>query len=331
MGSVTAMTKQQPNSTITDPSTARSSRSTESARDEDITPGLMFSVDGPTVVDLRSVTEAAASGPITTPEQAAAVRPRLDDPTRLANGDFHPRYAQWIVTHSWAQQHPLSEYLSKESHLRLLCDERGFFDRKRVNRVLGPSGSKIWLVDGPLPSKAKVPLLAQLLEAPVDEVQAVVAEERTARSEYQAVVSRCRMMPYKLLSYDQVRAGVPCPGCGRPWVGPQDDLDRDPDRWHALHGECRAGRNGYSDAPVHCMRCCGVPPLSPEQIAAVSRIFHEAFSRCESESRLAATVSPEVKRQQQEMVAAKRAKRIEKLGAELARLRAEESTDIRVD
>lgn len=63
----------------------------------------------------------------------------------------------------------------------------------------------------------------------------------------------------------------------------------------------------------------------------MSRIFQEAFSRREGESRLAATVSPEVKRQQQEMAATKRAKRIEKLEAELARLRAEESTDIRVD
>lgn len=325
------MTKRRANSTIRDPSTERSSRSTESKGEENITPHLTFSVDGPTVVDLRTATEAAALGPITTSEQAAAVRPRLDDPTRLANGDFHPRYAQWIMTHSWAQQHPLSDYLSKESHLRLLCDERGFFDRKRVNRVLGSSGSKIWLVDGPLPTRAKVPLLAQLLDAPVGEVQAVVEEERTARSEYQAMVSGCRMMPYKLLSYEQVRAGVPCPGCGRPWVGPQDDLDRDRDRWHAVHGECSAGRNGYNDAPVHCLRCCGVPPLSPKQIAAVSRIFQEAFSRREGESRLAATVSPEVKRQQQEMAATKRAKRIEKLEAELARLRAEESTDIRVD
>lgn len=197
--------------------------------------------------------------------------------------------------------------------------------------MLGPSGSKIWLVDGPLPTKAKIPLLAQLLEAPVDEVHAVVEEERTARSEYQAMVSGCRTMPYRLLSYEQVRAGMPCPGCGRPWVGPQDDLDRARDRWQAVHGECRAGRNGYSDAPVHCLRCCGVPPLSPEQIAAVSRIFQEAFARRESEKRLAATASPEVTRQQQEVAAAKRAKRIEKLEAELARLRAEAADDTRVD
>lgn len=118
------MTKRQPNSAPTDPSTARSSPSTESARKDDITPRLTFSVDGPTVVDLRTSTEAAAPAPITTPEQAAAVRPRLDDPTRLANGDLHPRYARWIVTHSWAQQHPLSEYLSKESHLLAIIESR---------------------------------------------------------------------------------------------------------------------------------------------------------------------------------------------------------------
>ena len=95
----------------------------------------------------------------------------------------------------------------------------------------------------------------------------------TLRAELRLRTPAYTMMPYRLLSYDEVRAGVPCPGCGRPWVGPRDDLDRDRDSWHALHGECRAGRNGYNDGPVHCLRWCGVPPLSPEQIAAVSRIF----------------------------------------------------------
>lgn len=312
-------------------STAGASPSTKPTGDEDVTPRLTISIDGPKVIDLRSDTEAAGLGPIPTPEQAAAVRPRLDDPIRLANGIFHPRYAEWMVTHSWAQQHPLSEYLCKEKHLRLLSDERGFFDRKRVNKVLGPSGSKVWLVDGPLPTKGKVPLLAQLLGAPVDEVQLVVEQERAARREYQAVVSHCRTMPYKLLTYDQVRAGVPCPGCGRPWVGPQGDFDRDRDRWQALHGECLAGRNGYADAPVHCLRCCGVPPLSPEQVAAVRRIFQEAQARQQREGQLAARVSPEATRQQQEATLAKRAKRIEKLEAELARLRAMQADETRAD
>lgn len=321
------MTKHQEKNSLTDPPTTNRPVDAGEAEDRDITPQLTFSVEGPPVIDLRSELDTVALGAIVTAEQALALRPRLDDPTRLGNGSFHPRYSEWIVARSWGQQHPLSEYLYKERHLSLLSDERGYFDRKRVNQTLGPSGSKIWLVDGPLPTKGKVPLLAQLLEVSVDEVHVVVEEERKARSEYQAMVSSCRTMPYKLLTYDQIRAGVPCPGCGRPWVGPQEELDRDKAQWQVLHGECRAGSNGYSDAPLHCLRCCGVPALSPEQIASVRRVFKDALDRQERERQFAAKTSPEAKRHQQAETAAKRAKRIEKLESELARLRAEEAED----
>lgn len=61
-----------------------------------------------------------------------------------------------------------------------------------------------------------MPFLAELLDASVDEVASVVQAERQARAEYQSVLARCRSTPYQLLTYDQVRAGLPCPGCGRP-------------------------------------------------------------------------------------------------------------------
>lgn len=136
-----------------------------------------------------------------------------------------------------------------------------------------------------------------------------------------SVVDNCRWMPYKLLSYQQLTAGVPCPGCGRPWVGPQNDIDTDEERWRALHGECQAGRNGYTNAPVHCLRCCGVPPPSPAQSGAVGRILQAASDRREREEQAAQGASPEERRQQQEQEAVKRSKRIEKLEAELVRLR----------
>jgi hypothetical protein len=286
---------------------------------------LTITVDGPEVVDVRADSEIASLGPVITPEQALALRPRLDDPTRLANDDLHPRYVEWIVSRTWAEQHPLSEYLTKPKQLDLLTDERGHFDRKRVNRALGPSGSKYWLVDGPLPNKTKLPLLAGLLDAPVEEVQAVVEEERVAREQYRSVLDYCRWMPYKLLSHQQVMAGVPCPGCGRPWIGGQDEIDTDEDRWRTLHGECNAGRNGYTNAPVHCLRCCGVPPPSPAQLEAVRNIVRNAADRKEREEQVALAASPEVRRQQEEQAAVKRAKRIEKLEAELGRLRDEDA------
>jgi hypothetical protein len=130
------------------------------ATQDDVAARLTITVDGPEVSDLGANSEIAPLRPVTTPEQALALRPRLDDPTRLTNDDLHPRYVEWIVSRTWAVQHPLSEYLSKPKHLNPLTDQRGYFDRKRVNRALGPSGSKYWLVDGPLPDKTKVPLLA---------------------------------------------------------------------------------------------------------------------------------------------------------------------------
>jgi hypothetical protein len=181
------------------------------------------------------------------------------------------------------------------------------------------------LDDGPLPTKTTLPLLAELLDAPVEEVQAVVEAERVTREQYRSVVDHCRWMPYKLVSYEQVMAGVPCPGCGRPWVGRQDDIDTGEKRWRALHGECYAGRNGYTNAPVHCLRCCGVPPPSPAQLEAVRSILQGAADRKEREEQVARATSPEVRRQQQEQAAIKRAKRIEKLEAELVRLRDEEA------
>ena len=73
------------------------------------------------------------------------------------------------------------------------------------------------------------------------------------------------------------------------------------------------------------MRCCGVPPPSPEQLAAVSRILQSAAERRERDEKVASATSPEVRRQREEQAAVKRSKRIEKLEAELVRLRGEEA------
>jgi hypothetical protein len=230
------------------------------------------------VVGAQVDLETGDLGPIITPEVARGLRPDLDDPTRLTNGALHPRYAEWISFRTWTDQHPLNEYLTHEDRVGPLVDDRGYFDRKRVARALGPSGSRYWLVDGPLPTKAKIPVLAQLLKVPAEEVET-------------------------------------------------EAVDTDQARWRAMHGECRAGRNGYTDAPVHCMRCCGVPAPSPEQLATIMRILHEAAARREREEQGAALQSPEVQRQRHEEAALKRAKRITKLEVELARLRAEQAQD----
>ena len=302
-------------------------RTTKQDAGTNIAPSLTITIDGPGVVGAQVDFETASVGSIIAPERARGLRPRVDDPTRLTNGALHPRYAEWISSRTWTDQHPLNEYLMLEDRLDPLVDDCGYFDRKRVSQELGPSGSKYWLVDGPLPTKAKIPVLAQLLKAPVEEVEAVVEQERLARGEYRSMISRCRMMPCKLLTYEQIRAGVPCPGCGRPWIGRQEAIDTDEEGWRAMHGECRAGRNGYTDAQVHCMRCCGLPAPSPEQLATFTRISRETADRRQREEQGVALQSPEVQRQRQEQEALKRAKRIRKLEVELARLRAEQAQD----
>ncbi|MGH7747618.1 MAG: hypothetical protein ACRDWN_06755 [Acidimicrobiales bacterium] len=108
-------------------------------------------------------------------------------------------------------------------------------------------------------------------------------------------------------------------------LGPQDAIDNDDQLWRAQHGACRAGRNGYTNAPLHCLRCCGTPPASPEQLAIVGRFIQQVAAREERDRQLAAAMSPEAERRQQEQRALTRARWIKKLEAKLQRLRDEET------
>ena len=104
----------------------------------EIAPNLTVRIDGPSAVGAQVDLEAADLGPIITSEMARGLRPDLDDPTRLTNGALHPRYAEWISSRTWTDQHPLNEYLTHEDRLGLLSDDGGYFDRKRIRRELGP-------------------------------------------------------------------------------------------------------------------------------------------------------------------------------------------------
>ena len=264
---------------------------------------------------------------VVTKDQALAVRPRLDDPTHLTNGHLHPRYVDWITKYSYAEQHPFTEFLHEQDRLNPITDERGYFDGKRVKTVLGPSGPKMWVSDGPLPSKAKIPLLAQLLDVPENEVSAVVERDREVRKEYQAMVEACRMLPYRLLTYEQTMAGVPCPGCGRPWTGPPDEFDTDERLWEDEHGDCHAGRNSLGEGPTHCLRCCGVPAINPEILEKVRGILAEAAKRAAERRKAEQLESPKAKQERAEKEKLKRRRRIKLLETELARLREEDSEE----
>jgi hypothetical protein len=82
------------------------------------------------------------------------------------------------------------------------------------------------------------------------------------------------------LTRAEFEAGVPCRGCGEPWLDglgswppllkmtPEQRADRDraEERYLVRHGECRAHRETVAGSRTwHCGYCCP-PPLSVEQV-----------------------------------------------------------------
>lgn len=90
---------------------------------------------------------------------------------------------------------------------------------------------------------------------------------------------RCDVAP---LTFEQYRAGVPCPGCGRPYIDSErfdfkgtmnlSDTERvrcqaEESRFRAAHSSCNSHSHGVSGSLTkHCGKCCPMPPLSPSQL-----------------------------------------------------------------
>lgn len=90
------------------------------------------------------------------------------------------------------------------------------------------------------------------------------------------------------LTRAEFEAGVPCRGCGEPWLDGLGDwpalLDMTPEqradhareeaRYLARHGDCRAHRESVAgNRTQHCGYCCPPPPLSAEQVEAIGRLL----------------------------------------------------------
>ncbi len=88
------------------------------------------------------------------------------------------------------------------------------------------------------------------------------------------------------LSWDEFHGGVPCQGCGRPFLGDETSR-RDGKPWPAYRERMApietASRSHHPDhgtswtiggGPIHCRRCCPPHPLSPEQIERISQILN---------------------------------------------------------
>lgn len=88
------------------------------------------------------------------------------------------------------------------------------------------------------------------------------------------------------LTWEEFIGGVPCQGCGRPFLG-DDTSHRDGESWSAyrarmdpIEAEFKLSHPDHGTrwtvggGPFHCRRCCAPHPLSPEQIRQLSRILN---------------------------------------------------------
>jgi hypothetical protein len=90
------------------------------------------------------------------------------------------------------------------------------------------------------------------------------------------------------LTRAEFEAGVPCRGCGEPWLDglggwpplldmtPEQRVDhaREDARYLARHGDCRAHRQSVAgNRTQHCGYCCPPPPLSAEQVETVAHLL----------------------------------------------------------
>ena len=79
------------------------------------------------------------------------------------------------------------------------------------------------------------------------------------------------------LTFEQYSSGVPCPGCGRPYVDAEpfdfegtlnlSDVDRlrydtEESLFEAAHTSCQSHRHSVSGSlTMHCGKCCPQPPM----------------------------------------------------------------------
>jgi hypothetical protein len=116
------------------------------------------------------------------------------------------------------------------------------------------------------------------------------------------------------LTREELEAGEPCRGCGRPiidgrgsWpallkLSPHERAEHDAAEadYKARHGDCRASRWSMSGSrSTHCSYCCPPPPLSKRQVEELASLLSEPVDPRElATSRLVLTCDHSVERSQ---------------------------------
>jgi hypothetical protein len=141
-------------------------------------------------------------------EQACAHRPSLDDPTKLASGHFHPRYADWLArpsveTNSWL--HGTFEVLV--DRLPHTTDDK--LDSAAVRTALGARWNDLILGKHLGAKAATWKRFAALIDLPEAELMAHVDRARTAQHERDVMLRDCRHFPYRLQSWQQMQDQMP--------------------------------------------------------------------------------------------------------------------------
>lgn len=100
------------------------------------------------------------------------------------------------------------------------------------------------------------------------------------------------------LSWEEFAGGVPCQGCGRPFLG-DETRQRDGEPWLAYRERMEpteaAFRSRHPDhgtswtvggGPSHCRRCCAPHPLSPRQVEQLNQMWSRPTSSPATEVRV---------------------------------------------
>lgn len=121
------------------------------------------------------------------PTIAADYRSSLDDPTRLVNGDRHPRYVDWFLKRSGEQRKPWLYTTQPWLFAHLLLTPDDHLDTAKVRSAVGPRWRGVLAGEHLGAKQPTWQRLAELADVEEQELMDHVERARTARRESEAI------------------------------------------------------------------------------------------------------------------------------------------------